>query len=69
MSDAAEATEGQRAGNALGESEELARALLHAAVQGIYGANLEGNCTFANLSCLRMLGYEKALPGGSSLRL
>ena len=69
MSDAAEATEGQRAGDALGESEELVRALLNATGQGIYGANLKGNCTFANPSCLALLGYEKALPGGSSLRL
>ena len=60
MSDAAEATEGQWAGDALRESEELVRALLNATGQGIYGVDLNGNCTFVNPSCLRMLGYEQA---------
>ncbi len=42
-----------------GEREELVRALLSATGQGIYGVDLDGNCTFANPSCVRMLGYER----------
>ena len=59
MSDAEEATASQQAGDALRESEELVRALLNATGQGIYGVDLDGNCTFANPSCLHMLGYEQ----------
>ena len=62
MSDAVGPTEGQRAEDALGESEELIRTPLSATGQGAYGANLEGNCTYANPSSMCMLGYEKALP-------
>jgi PAS domain S-box-containing protein len=35
----------------------LVRALLYATGQGIYGVDLEGNCTFANPACVGMLGY------------
>ena len=60
MSDTEEATTNQQAGDALRESEEMVRALLNATGQGIYGVDLDGNCTFANPSCLQMLGYERA---------
>ena len=39
-------------------SDELVRLLLDAAGEGIYGVDLEGNCTFANPACLRLVGYE-----------
>jgi diguanylate cyclase (GGDEF)-like protein/PAS domain S-box-containing protein len=42
---------------ALKKSEEQVRLLLNSTAEAIYGINLEGNCTFANPSCLGMLGY------------
>ena len=50
-------TERKRAEDALRESEETVLALLNATGQGIYGVDLEGNCTFANPACVTMLGY------------
>lgn len=38
-------------------SEERGLLLLNSAAEAIYGVDLDGNCTFANPSCLRMLGY------------
>ena len=34
------------------------RLLLDSTAEAIYGVDLEGNCTFANSACLRMLGYS-----------
>ena len=51
-------TERLRFEAALRESEEKVHALLNATGQGIYGADLDGNCTFANPACLTMLGYD-----------
>jgi PAS domain S-box-containing protein len=45
---------------ALRESEERSRLLLASSSEGIYGVDLEGNCTFANPACVRMLGYTDA---------
>ena len=42
----------------LRESEKRVRLLLDSTAEAIYGIDLEGNCTFANQSCLRMLGYK-----------
>lgn len=42
----------------LQESSELINQLLQNTDQGIYGIDLEGNCTFINESALSMLGYE-----------
>ena len=39
-------------------TDEL-RLILDSAAEGIYGIDLNGNCTFCNTSCLRILGYEK----------
>ena len=38
-------------------SESRARALLDSAVEGIYGMDLEGRCTFVNPAAERLLGY------------
>ncbi len=38
-------------------SEERVRLLLDSTAEAIYGIDLQGNCTFANPSCLKMLGY------------
>ena len=42
---------------ALQESEERARLLLESTAEAIYGIDLQGDCTFCNAACLRMLGY------------
>jgi PAS domain S-box-containing protein len=54
-----EIEERRLAEEALKKSEEQVRLLLNSTAEAIYGLDLEGNCTFANPSCLRMLGYEK----------
>lgn len=41
------------------ESTERVRMLLEATAEAIYGTDLQGKCTFANPSCLRMLGYKE----------
>ncbi len=50
-------TERKRFEESLKQSEEQVRLLLNSTAEGIYGIDLQGNCTFANPSCLRMLGY------------
>jgi two-component system cell cycle sensor histidine kinase/response regulator CckA len=40
------------------ESEEKYRLLLDSIAEGVYGLDLEGNCTFCNTACLRLLGYQ-----------
>lgn len=39
-------------------SDELVRLMLNSTGEGIYGVDLDGNCTFANPSCAKLLGYE-----------
>ncbi len=53
-----ENTERKLAETALKESEERNRLLLDSTAEAIYGLDLNGNCTFCNSACLRMLGYE-----------
>ena len=50
-------TEYKQSVEALRESEEKSRLLLDSTGEGIYGVDLEGNCTFSNPACLRILGY------------
>lgn len=38
----------------------LARLLPDSAAEGIYCVDMQGNCTFANAACLRMLGFQSA---------
>ena len=52
--------ERQRAEEALHESMERVRLLLNSTAEAIYGVDLDGNCTFANPACVRMLGYRDA---------
>ncbi len=40
------------------ESEEKVTLLLNSVGEAIYGIDLEGNCTFYNQACQRILGYE-----------
>lgn len=51
-------TERKKAENALRQSEDQIRLLLNSTVEAIYGVDLNGNCTFCNNGCLRMLGYK-----------
>jgi len=47
-----------KAEEALRESERQIRLLLDSTAEAIYGLDLEGNCTFANPACVRLLGYR-----------
>ncbi|MGD0818625.1 MAG: ASKHA domain-containing protein [Methanomassiliicoccales archaeon] len=40
------------------ESEEKIRLLMNSAAEAIYGIDMNGNCSFCNNSCLRLLGYK-----------
>jgi diguanylate cyclase (GGDEF)-like protein/PAS domain S-box-containing protein len=42
----------------LRESEEKIHLLLNSVAEAIYGIDLNGNCTFCNPPCLRLLGYN-----------
>jgi PAS domain S-box-containing protein len=50
---------------ALHESKEKISQILNSTAEGIYGVDLNGNCTFCNVSALRLLCYdnEEALIG------
>jgi len=39
-------------------TEGLAELLLNSTGEGIYGVDLQGNCTFANPECVRLLGFD-----------
>jgi diguanylate cyclase (GGDEF)-like protein/PAS domain S-box-containing protein len=43
---------------ALNESESQLRLILDSTAEAIYGMDKQGNCTFCNLSCIKMLGYN-----------
>jgi diguanylate cyclase (GGDEF)-like protein/PAS domain S-box-containing protein len=43
----------------LKDSEDNIRLLLDSTAEAIYGIDTDGNCTFCNASCLRILGYGK----------
>lgn len=46
--------------NELREQKEFSDMILEAAGEGVYGVDLEGNCTFVNPAACRMLGLETA---------
>ena len=50
-------TERKRVEEAIRTTEERVRLLLDSTAEAIYGVDPQGNCTFANAACLRMLGY------------
>jgi len=41
------------------ERDEQLRLLLGSVFEAIYGVDTDGNCTFCNAACLKMLGYER----------
>ena len=43
----------------LNESKEQIKLLLNSTGEAIYGLDNEGNCTFSNVACLRILGYKE----------
>lgn len=47
-----------KANKILKENEENLQLILNSTAEAIYGMDLDGNCTFCNKSCLKMLGYE-----------
>jgi PAS domain S-box-containing protein len=51
-------TERREVETELAESNELVRLLLDSTGEGIYGVDLQGNCTFANPACARLLGFD-----------
>ncbi len=51
-------TERRRVEKRLRDSEQQVRLLLNSTGEGIYGVDLQGNCTFANPACVRLLGFE-----------
>lgn len=52
------ALEKQQAEENLKKSHEQIRLLLESTAEAIYGIDPQGNCTFANPSCARLLGYK-----------
>ncbi len=55
-----QSAEGAATMAALREKEEHVRLLLDSTAEAIYGLDLQGNCTWVNQACLRMLGYPDA---------
>ncbi len=49
--------ESRQARNTLTENDQKTRLLLNSTGEAIYGIDLNGECTFANRSCLELLGY------------
>ena len=52
-------TERKQAESLIKENKERISLLLDSTAEAIYGLDLNGNCTFCNRACLRMLGYDK----------
>lgn len=51
-------TERRKAEEELHENSEKINLLLNSAAEAIYGLDKDGNCTFCNSACLRLLGYK-----------
>lgn len=52
-------TDLKNSAQSLKESEEKYLLLLNSTAEAIYGLDLNGNCTFCNPACVRLLGYER----------
>lgn len=52
-------TERKEIGEALQASEERFRLILDSTAEAIYGLDNNGNCTFCNSVCVRVLGYKE----------
>ncbi len=42
------------------KKSELIQLLLNSTAEAVYGLDMDGNCTFCNPSCFKMLGYQRA---------
>jgi len=51
-------TERKLSEGALLESERQVRLLLDSTAEAIYGLDMDGNCTFANSACIKLLDYK-----------
>jgi diguanylate cyclase (GGDEF)-like protein/PAS domain S-box-containing protein len=51
-------SERKRAQEEVRASSELVRLVLDSVPEAVYGIDVQGDCTFCNPSCLRILGYE-----------
>jgi PAS domain S-box-containing protein len=54
---ARDVTDRKQHAEALADREERIRLLLDSTGEAIYGLDLDGNCTFCNRACVRLLGY------------
>ena len=54
----ADITEQKQAQRALRETDEFVHLLLNSTGEGIYGIDMNGNCTFANPACAKILGFD-----------
>lgn len=48
----------EKANLKLEENKDALQLILDSVAEAIYGIDLKGNCTFCNLSCVRLLGYQ-----------
>ncbi len=55
---AVDITDRKKTEEELHESAERIGLLLDSTAEGIYGLDMEGNCTYCNRSCLNLLGYR-----------
>jgi PAS domain S-box-containing protein len=51
-------TDYKRAEGALRKNEAQVRLILDSVGEAIYGIDVQGNCTFANPACARLLGFR-----------
>ena len=51
-------TDRRHTADRLHQREQQLELLLSSTAEGIYGIDMQGNCTFANLACARLLGYD-----------
>lgn len=51
----------QKAISTADENKNQLQLILDSAAEAIYGIDMHGNCTFCNISCVKMLGYSNQL--------
>jgi len=51
-------TDRRHTADRLHQREQQLELLLSSTAEGIYGIDMQGNCTFANRACARLLGYD-----------
>jgi PAS domain S-box-containing protein len=56
----ADITEKKKTDKTWQQTDDLVRLVLNSTMEGIYGIDLDGKCTFANASCVTLLGFDSA---------